>query len=128
MEAQQRHTTAIQESLDTLLMRLGVIDNERQQGTPPSLRPTASSNARGIPAFDGEEDAPLPITHNCLKPGVPPSFDSDRAKGRASMNSCILYQSLCAAEFQDDQAKIHWVLSYMKSDRAATFAQSHHSL
>jgi hypothetical protein len=38
------------------------------------------------------------------------------------MNSCVLYQSLCAAEFQDDQAKIHWVLSYMKSDCAATFA------
>jgi len=38
------------------------------------------------------------------------------------MNSCILYQLLCVAEFQDDQAKIHWVLSYMKSDHAATFA------
>jgi len=38
------------------------------------------------------------------------------------MNSCILYQLLCAAEFQDNQAKIHWVLSYMKSDHAATFA------
>jgi len=121
MEAQQRHTTAIQESLDTLLARLGVIDNERQQGTPPSLCPTTSSNARGIPAFDGEEDAPLPITRNCLKPGVPPSFDGDCVKGCAFMNSCILYQLLCAMEFQDDQAKIHWVLSYMKSDHAATF-------
>jgi hypothetical protein len=29
---------------------------------------------------------------------------------------------LCASEFADDQAKIHWVLSYMKADRAATFA------
>jgi hypothetical protein len=35
MEAQRRHTTTIQESLDTLLACLGVIDNERQQGTPP---------------------------------------------------------------------------------------------
>ena len=38
------------------------------------------------------------------------------------MNSCILYQLLCAVEFQGDQAKIHWVLSYMKSNCAATFA------
>jgi hypothetical protein len=53
---------------------------------------------------------------------VPPSFDSDCTKGRAFMNSCVLYQSLFAAEFQDDQAKIHWVLSYMKSNRTATFA------
>jgi hypothetical protein len=37
------------------------------------------------------------------------------------MNSCVLYQSLCAMEFQDDQAKIHWVLSYMKSNHAAIF-------
>jgi len=121
MEAQWRHTTTIQESLDTLLMRLGVIDNERQQGTPPSLRLTASSNAWGIPAFDGEEGAPLPITCDHLKPGVPPSFDGDCTKGHAFMNSCVLYQLLCTTEFQDDQAKIHWVLSYMKSDRAATF-------
>ena len=123
MEEQWRHTTTIQESLDTLLTRLGVIDNERQQGIPPSLCPTTSwSNTWGIPVFDGEEDTPLPIAHNRLKPRVPPSFDSDRVKGCAFMNSCVLYQSLCAAEFQDDQAKIHWVPSYMKSDHAATFA------
>jgi hypothetical protein len=30
--------------------------------------------------------------------------------------------TLCAAEFADDQAKIHWILSYMKSGRAALFA------
>jgi len=123
MEVQQRHTTAIQESLDTLLAQLGVVDNERQQGAFSPLHPTASlSNARAVPTSDEEENSPPPIACNRLKPGVPPSFNSDRAKGHAFMNSCILYQSLCAAEFQDDQAKIHWVLSYMKSDRAATFA------
>jgi hypothetical protein len=123
MEVQQRHTTAIQESLDTLLARLGVVDNERQQGAFPPLHPTASSsNAGAVPTFDGEENSPPPVAHNRLKPGVPPSFDGDREKGRAFMNSCVLYQLLCAAEFQDDQAKIHWVLSYMKSDCTATFA------
>ena len=38
------------------------------------------------------------------------------------MNSCMLYQSLCTAVFHNDQAKIHWVLSYMKSDHTTTFA------
>ena len=123
MEAQRRHTTSIQESLDKLLAQLGVVDNERQQGAFPPLHPTTSlSNAGAVPTFDGEENSPLPIARNRLKPRVPPSFDGDRAKGRTFMNSCVLYQSLCAAEFQDDQAKIHWVLSYMKSDRTATFA------
>jgi hypothetical protein len=101
---------------------LGVVDNERQQGAFPPLHPTASlSNAGAVPAFDGEENSPPPVARNRVKPRVPPSFDGDHAKGHTFMNSCILYQSLCAAEFQDDQAKIHWVLSYMKSDRAATF-------
>jgi hypothetical protein len=123
MEVQRRHTTAIQESLDTLLAWLGVVDNERQQGAFPPLHPTASSsNAGAIPTFDGEENSPPPVPRNRLKPGVPPSFDGDRTKGHTFMNSCILYQLLCAAEFQDNQAKIHWVLSYMKSDHAATFA------
>jgi len=37
------------------------------------------------------------------------------------MNSGMLYQLLCTTEFHNDQAKIHWVLSYMKSNCAATF-------
>jgi len=93
MEAQQRHTTTIQESLDTLLAHLGVIDIERQQGISPSLRPTTSSNAQGIPAFDGEEDTPLPIARNCLKPGVPPSFDSDHADMRLDTLDTYIYFS-----------------------------------
>ena len=59
---------------------------------------------------------------NHLKPGVPPDFDGDRKGGRAFLNSCQLYMSLCAADFEDDAAKIKWTLSYMKLGRAATFA------
>lgn len=59
---------------------------------------------------------------NRIKPGTPPDFDGDREKGRAFLNSCRLYIRLCATEFADEQAKIHWVLSYMKSGRASTFA------
>ena len=61
------------------------------------------------------------VTHNRLKPRVSPSFDGNHMKGHAFMNFCVLYQSLCTMEFQDNQGKIHWVLSYMKSDCAATF-------
>jgi hypothetical protein len=61
-------------------------------------------------------------TSNRLKPGVPVDFDGDRMKGRSFLNSCLLYINLCKAEFKDDQAIIMWILSYMKSGRAASFA------
>jgi hypothetical protein len=64
---------------------------------------------------------PAPV-RSLIKPGTPQDFDGDRAKGRAFLNSCRLYISLSASEFADDQGKIHWVLSYMKSGRASTFA------
>ena len=65
--------------------------------------------------------SPAPI-RSLVKPGTPQDFDGDRAKGRAFLNSCRLYISLSASEFADDQGKIHWVLSYMKSGRASAFA------
>src|SRR5580693_697727 len=88
----------------------------------PFIQPLPRQTLGVSPHLTEKRTPPPPVARNRLKPGAPPCFDGDRAKGRAFMNSCVLYQSLCAAEFQDDQAKIHWVLSYMKSDRAATFA------
>ena len=35
---------------------------------------------------------------------------------------CQLYVHLCSTEFCNDQARTHWVLSYLKEDHAATFA------
>jgi hypothetical protein len=59
---------------------------------------------------------------NCLCPGLPSDFDGNRAKGRDFLKSCLLYMSLCSGDFVDDQAKILWVLSYMKSRRISDFA------
>jgi len=90
---------------------------ERMGPTPdPQNPPRIESPAESLPAV-------LTATvHSRLKPGVPTDFDGDRSKGRAFLNSCDLYIRLCPQEFVDDQAKVHWVLSYMKNDRAATFA------
>lgn len=54
------------------------------------------------------------LTHPWLKPATPLEYDGDRKKGCAFYNSCMLYMKLCLTEFPDDQAKINWVLSYMK--------------
>jgi len=42
-------------------------------------------------------------------------------KGCAFLNSCNLYIGLAPTQFTDDQARIYWVLSFMKGDRAAHF-------
>jgi hypothetical protein len=62
------------------------------------------------------------LSRSRIKPGTPIPFDGDRSKGRAFMNSCALYIRLCDSEFANDQERMLWVLSYMKTDRAAVFA------
>ena len=61
---------------------------------------------------------PAPKVHG-LKPALPSEFDGDRTKGVAFLNSCQTYIRLCPHSFQDEQAKIVWAMSYMKSGRAA---------
>jgi hypothetical protein len=46
-------------------------------------------------------------------------FDGERAKGQAFLNSCQTYFRLCPDEFQDEQTKFVWAMSYMKAGWAA---------
>ena len=75
-------------------------------------------------------ETPLPTEPNVLsppadlprtrmaRPAAPPDFDGDRTKGMAFLNSCQTYIRLCPKEFQDEQTKIVWAMSYMKSGHA----------
>lgn len=60
----------------------------------------------------------LPKTNRIARPSTPLEFDGDRSKGLAFLNSCQIYIRLCADEFPDDQTKIIWAMSYMKTGRA----------
>jgi hypothetical protein len=116
-QSEQRDATqTLQDTLNAILHRLGNIDFQCFDHTP---HPDVPSD---VPAPVTCAVSPTPTPRNRLKPGVPSDFDGNRLKGRAFLNSCLLYMSLCSAEFTDDQAKIHWVLSYMKLGHAATFA------
>jgi len=70
------------------------------------------------------EPSPSPLhttnTHR-LKPATPNEFTGNHTKGHAFPNSCDLYIGLAPTQFMDDQAKIYWVLSFMKGDCAACF-------
>jgi hypothetical protein len=58
-----------------------------------------------------------------IKPANPDNFDGDRSKGHAFLTSCELYLSLTGADYPDEQARIHWALSFFKSGCAATFSE-----
>ena len=51
-----------------------------------------------------------------VKPASPSDFDGDREKGRAFINTCCIYFSICRDSFKGDQVRIHWALSFFKSD------------
>ena len=76
--------------------------------TPPSVVPDTLSNPE-----------PKPWKARRPKPATPPEFDGDRKKGLTFLNSCQTYIRLCPEEFHDEQTKIIWAMSYMKSGRAA---------
>jgi hypothetical protein len=54
-----------------------------------------------------------------VRPACPPDFDGERSKGQAFLNSCQMYFRLCPDDFEDEQTKIMWAMSYMKTGRAA---------
>jgi hypothetical protein len=58
-----------------------------------------------------------------LKAASPNNFDGYRTKGRAFLNSCELYVNLVPHQFANDEKAILWAISYMKTSRAALFAQ-----
>ena len=46
---------------------------------------------------------------------LPSKYDRDRSKGQAFLTSCQTYMRLCLDSFPNEQTKITWALSYMKS-------------
>jgi hypothetical protein len=98
----------------TLLQRLPIPEAPQAPQDPPPARLAPTITAPTAPA--------LREPSRGLKPATPNDFDGDRLKGRAFLNSCRLYISLCESQFRDDQAMIHWALSFMKSGRAALYA------
>ena len=76
--------------------------------TPPSVVPDTLSN-------------PEPKPRKARQPKLVtlPEFDRDCKKDLTFLNSCQTYIRLCPEEFHDEQMKIIWAMSYMKSGRAA---------
>lgn len=105
-----RQTEAESHFQETCLMlsqQLSLLVNQQQRSDTPAPPPP-----------------PPKTTSSKAKVATPSDFDGDRSKGRTFLNSCNIYFRLCGSQFENEQARILWALSYMKHGRAAKWADA----
>lgn len=107
------------DALNNILERLSTL--EKHHNAPPTTvpipkTPTVNPNSAHTTSDDTGS------RRNHLRPSAPSNFDGERSQGRAFINTCLLYFSLCPEQFPDNARKIHWVLTFFKSGRASTWA------
>jgi hypothetical protein len=104
-------------------LRAALTDQQQQIA---SLVATMAKIAEKMPDLSERKPTASPVvnppTPRMARPACPPDFDGERTKGTAFLNSCQTYFRLCPDEFPDEQVKITWILSYMKTGRAAKWA------
>ena len=100
MANMRAHQAETDKRIDQLLAAMAHLS----QHIPPP-RPTDVPKAHPSPSVQARPASPL-------------EFDGDQKKGMAFLNSCQTYIRLCLSEFPDEQTKIVWAMSYMKSGRA----------
>jgi len=108
LDLQHQSLNNIRNQLITLIVLSGGVNSGVE--APPAV-----TNAVVAPL-----NPPNTTTHQ-LRPVTPSEFIGDHTKGCAFLNSCDLYIGLAPTQFADDQARIYWVLSFMKGHCTACF-------
>ena len=85
-----------------------------KQNIPPLPRHPIPDPVSATSASQAE----FPKNSRKARPANPPEFNGERSEGLAFLNSCQTYLRLCSEEFPDEQTKIMWAMSYMKTGRA----------
>jgi hypothetical protein len=106
-----KETVAMMENELNQILDTMAIHNQRLESTnsPPTLPPVVQLPHASPSTSEHAPRARRP------KPATPPEFDGDRKKGLTFLHSCQTYIRLCPEEFHDEQTKIVWAMSYMKS-------------
>ena len=104
-------TDTISRSLQALVERLAL--------PPPGI--PAVPLPKAIPPTP-RCDVPSPTLVKIPRPALPDAYDGSCATGERFLQSCITYIQLAGDAFASDALKITWVLSYMKTGHASTYA------
>jgi len=88
-----------------------------------------------LPAIPNTPPLPVPSPLVSLSPAptvrqtrpklsCPPDFNGERHNSRAFFNSCSLYIRLAPEQFQDEQERILWALTFFKGGHAAKWSKN----
>ena len=90
----------------------------------PSLPAVPNTPPPPIP-FPPVSPSPAPTVRQTRpKLSCPPDFNGECHNGRAFFNSCSLYIRLAPEQFQDEQERILWALTFFKGGRAAKWSEN----
>ena len=109
-------TDRIEATLQAILNKLDTSQHGMQDGPsfgivePEKMSESDSGKVEGAPKLAN------------VRLAILTDFDGDCRKGHAFFNTCCLYFTIVRDLFPNDQACIHWALSFFKSDHAASFA------
>ncbi|KAJ8481755.1 hypothetical protein ONZ45_g15194 [Pleurotus djamor] len=79
-----------------------------------------------LPGVATSMHAPISVSASSrLKPAAPPIFDGSRDHGHQFLDAVKLYVALRPQDFQNEQTKIAWTLSFFQKGRAAEFVHQY---
>ena len=92
----------------------------------PSLPLPATPNTPSppVPSPPASPSAALLTRRTRHKLSCPPDFNGERHNGCAFLNSCSLYIYLAPEQFQDEQERILWALTFFKGGRATKWSEN----
>src|SRR5277367_1686011 len=108
----------IAQALQLLVQR---VDRRNDRVLPSVSNPSNPASEQSNPSPIHEVRLEPRPTARLIKPASPNDFSGEGTKGRAFLNSCELYLHLAPHQFEDEDSKIMWAMSFMKSGRAARF-------
>jgi len=77
-----------------------------------------------VPSPPASLSLALPTRQTRPKLSCPPDFNRERHNGRTFLNSCSLYIRLVPKQFQDEQERILWALTFFKGGRATKWSEN----